>query len=83
MTTHVVGSLTREETFLWDCARSWRQPSALAIPDPLDWERVVTVTVANRMPTLLHGVLNAARADGRLAGSSAGGTLNGGAQDGR
>ncbi len=57
MTTHVVGSLTREETFLWDCARSWRQPSALAIPDPLDWERVVTVAVANRMPTLLHGVL--------------------------
>ena len=55
--TNQDGSLTREEAFLWDCARSWRRPAALAVPDALDWERVVAVAIANRMPTLLHGVL--------------------------
>lgn len=57
MTTSEAGSLTREETFLWDCARFWRHPASLAIPDSLDWERVVAVAIANRMPTLLLAVL--------------------------
>lgn len=57
MTGQEPSSLTSEETFLWDCARSWRQPSAVTIPETLDWDRIVAVAIANRMPTLLQGVL--------------------------
>jgi hypothetical protein len=51
--------MTPEETFLWDCARGWRSPETIRIPDPLDWERVAAVAVANRMAWLLRGVLAA------------------------
>lgn len=51
--------LTPEETYLWQCARHWREPDLLAEPATLDWQRLVAVGQANRMQTLLHGVLAA------------------------
>lgn len=50
-------TLTPEEIFLWQCANQWRDPSDLAVPPDLDWERVVEVGVKNRMHTLLYRVL--------------------------
>ncbi|MBP7998714.1 MAG: nucleotidyltransferase family protein [Chloroflexi bacterium] len=50
-------SLTPEETFLWQCVNQWREPSPLIAPDNLDWPRLVTVGVQNRMHTLLPRVL--------------------------
>lgn len=57
MTRQDTGSLTPEETFLWAVARLWRQPQTMVIPETLDWQQVVSVAIANRMPTLLHGML--------------------------
>lgn len=50
-------SLTAEERFLWDCARYWRTPEQVPIPDGLAWDRVIELTQSNRMQTLLHQVL--------------------------
>ena len=57
MTGQTQVDLTAEETFLWQCARSWRQPGGLAVPPELDWGRVVAVAQDNRMQTLLARVL--------------------------
>ena len=51
--------LTPEETFLWDCARGWRTPETIRVPDEPDWGRVAAVAVANRMAWLLRSVLQA------------------------
>ena len=51
--------LTPEETYLWQCARGWREPGLLAEPATLDWQRLVAVGQSNRMQTLLYGVLSA------------------------
>jgi hypothetical protein len=47
--------LTPEEAFLWQCARSWRQPQAAW--RGLDWQRVIEIARRNKMQTLLHTVL--------------------------
>lgn len=52
--------LTPEETFLWECARHWRTPERLPAAHDLDWARVVQTGRANKMDTLLEGVLSAA-----------------------
>lgn len=49
--------LTPEEQFLWACAKTWRNPDAPPPPAGLEWERVMKVGKANRMQTLLHGLL--------------------------
>ncbi len=51
-----MSTLTREEQFLWRCARTWRQPRPLDHAD-LDWDRVVQLAVANRMGPLLQRTL--------------------------
>ncbi len=45
--------LTREEQFLWECARTWRNAESSPLPVGLDWGRVVQVGKSNRMQTLL------------------------------
>lgn len=50
-------ALTFEEQQLWQLARTWRQPRWLAHPDQLDWSRIVSVAIDNRMASLLDGVL--------------------------
>lgn len=54
-TTSFTFMLTLEEKFLWQCARSWRE--ARLPPIGLDWDRVVTMAVKNRMGPLLQVVL--------------------------
>ena len=34
---------TPEETYLWQCARGWRDPGLLVEPATLDWQRLVAV----------------------------------------
>lgn len=46
-------SLRPFELFLWQVARQWRTPTAVTAPSPLDWQRVLTVALWNRMQTLL------------------------------
>jgi hypothetical protein len=48
-----------EEAFVWACARAWRNPAELQVPDDMDWHRVVATARANRMQVLLHRVLRA------------------------
>ena len=57
--------LTREEQFLWQCARSWRQPqperrlpTGNAAQDSLNWQHVVQLAADNRMGPLLKRVLD-------------------------
>lgn len=52
-------SLTPEESFLWECARTWRQPR---VPDlaQINWQRLVALALHNRMPTILHAYLERA-----------------------
>jgi hypothetical protein len=52
--------LTLEERFLWECARSWRDPGALTRAPNLDWNKLVTIAVANKMGVLLHDCLEGA-----------------------
>ncbi|MEW5987521.1 MAG: nucleotidyltransferase family protein [Chloroflexota bacterium] len=52
--------LTPEETFLWDCARTWRTPERLTAAPNLDWTKIVQTGRANKMDTLLAGALPAA-----------------------
>lgn len=47
--------LTLEEEFLWQCARSWRDPRSP--PSGLDWDRAASLAVKNRMGPLLQVVL--------------------------
>lgn len=47
--------LTPEESFLWQCARNWRQPEAAW--RGLDWPRVIEIARRNKMQTLLYTVL--------------------------
>ena len=55
ITTHTT-QLNQEETFLWDLARYWRDPSVrLAAPD--DWSRLVALAIDNKMTVLLDGYL--------------------------
>jgi hypothetical protein len=51
--------LSPEERFLWDCARSWRDPVAPPNACELDWARALEVGRSNRMQALLHRVLSA------------------------
>jgi hypothetical protein len=53
-------SLTPEESFLWECARTWRTSVLPANSESLDWTKIVAVGRANRMQVLLHQVLVAA-----------------------
>lgn len=48
---------TPEEDFLWHCAKSWRTPLVPAGVNNLDWQKIVTMAIANRMATLLQGYL--------------------------
>lgn len=52
-------TLTREEAYLWQCARSWRNPSPPNNPDSLNWSKIVATGQANRMVTLLDRVWQA------------------------
>ncbi len=52
--------MTTEESFLWQVARSWRQPDSLEVPGDLDWERIAEVAIPNRMATLLRNTLQTA-----------------------
>lgn len=70
MTAQTQPDLTAEESFLWACARSWRQPDDLTAPPALDWERVVAVAQDNRMQTLLARVLAERDLLGRLPDDS-------------
>jgi len=56
---HMNFELTKEEQFLWNCGHEWRQPSQLAIPDGLDWPKVIAVGRSNRMQTLLWEIVQA------------------------
>lgn len=49
--------LTAEEAYLWELARTWRDPRPPADPAVLDWERLVALASANKMPVLLDQVL--------------------------
>ena len=51
-------SLTTEEAFLWDAAVHWRVPEEILIRN-LDWARVASVAVPNRMATILRDVIEA------------------------
>jgi len=51
-------NLTSEESFLWACARQWRQPAMPALSPTLNWETVVTIALQNRMQTLLQQTLS-------------------------
>ena len=56
--------LTPEEAYLWLCARSWRDPQAAnlgLLPQAgnlqrIDWNRLVTIGLRNRMQTMLDHV---------------------------
>jgi hypothetical protein len=50
-------TLSNEEAFLWSCAIGWRMPASIAVPEGLDWARVVQIAQHNRMQTLLHRCL--------------------------
>jgi len=49
--------LTQEETFIWECARTWRQPKSDIYFDKLDWQRIAQIAQNNRMETLLFDYL--------------------------
>ncbi len=50
-------SLTPEEDFIWQIARSWRTPSPTLLHDTLDWTRIAQIAQINRMETLLYNWL--------------------------
>lgn len=52
-------SLTPEEAYLWQCARTWRNPTPPADPQTLDWNKIVSIGRANRMAILLDGIFRA------------------------
>ncbi|HET6443937.1 MAG TPA: nucleotidyltransferase family protein [candidate division Zixibacteria bacterium] len=63
--------LTPEEDFLWQCARHWRNPSMLEKTGPLNWDIVVEIGLANRMQTLLFGILGTTCLKDNLSSDSA------------
>jgi hypothetical protein len=62
--------LTKEEAYLWECARSWRDLASPRDPDGIDWGRLVTVGRANRMLPILAHVFPAAWLAERLPESA-------------
>ncbi|MFZ0547983.1 MAG: nucleotidyltransferase family protein [Candidatus Promineifilaceae bacterium] len=53
-----LGSLSPEESFLWQCARTWRRPQLAGdYLGRLDWRRVIETARHNKMQTLLHVAL--------------------------
>lgn len=52
-------TLTPEEAYVWQCARSWRTPTALQGAQELDWGKIVNIGRHNRMQTLLYDLFRA------------------------